>query len=220
MKVKVCGTTDIQNIEQLLTVAIDYIGFIFHKGSPRYVGERSPLPAWIDQNQASFGQIRRVGVFVNSEIEEVLNKVHDYQLDFVQLHGVERPEYCRELNTFWAISSMRRAKLIKAFPVDENTDLGLTEAYREHCACFLFDTRGSMPGGTGQAFDWSLLDQYQGSTPFLLAGGIGPGSVTALEAITHPFFLGVDINSRFETEPGIKDVELVRTFVKQIKQSA
>ena len=218
MKVKVCGTRDIENIEQLLQLPIDYIGFVFYSKSPRLVKEKSRLGAWIQDNPDKFGAVRRVGVFVNAEIEEILNKVHDYQLDYVQLHGDERPEYCRELSSFWKVSLIRRPEVIKAFAVGDDFDFAQTRAYHGACALFLFDAKGGAPGGTGRSFDWSLLAKYEGPTPFLLAGGIGPEMASDIRRLAHPQLLGVDINSRFEQEPGVKNIEWVRAFVNALKQ--
>ena len=217
MKIKVCGTRVPENIEALLRLPIDYLGFIFYPASPRFVGEGDELGEWVRAHEAAFGDVKRVGVFVNAEIDEILNKVHDYRLDLVQLHGAERPEYCRELAAFWKVSSMHRAKLVKAFAVAPEFDFSQLDAFTSTCSLFLFDTKGASPGGTGQVFDWTLLDRYQGATPFLLAGGIGPESADAIRRFPHPQFAGVDINSRFETEPGVKNVEMVRAFATTLK---
>ena len=217
MKIKVCGTKDPDNIRELLKLPIDMLGFIFHPGSPRYVGKQKALPAWIREHEAAFSGVLRAGVFVNAEIDEILNAVHDYGLDLVQLHGSEPPEYLRELSVFWEMSSLRRARLVKAFGVDERFDLASTAAYRPYCAWFLFDTRTDQHGGSGRRFDWSFLDPYDGETPFLLGGGIGPESVADLNAWQHPRWIGVDLNSRFETEPGLKDLAALKSFIQALK---
>lgn len=206
-----------ENIEALLQLPIDYIGFVFHKDSPRYAGKEKGLKKWIEENEEKFGDVQRVGVFVNAEIDEILNTVHDYQLDFVQLHGEERPEYCRELQSFWEVSSMRKARLIKAFSIADDFDFHKTNAYSGLCSFFLFDTKGKQPGGTGHRFDWRLLDLYQGTTPFLLAGGIGPESADEILRFPHPQLHGVDLNSRFEIEPGLKSIEKLKAFVSTLK---
>jgi len=217
MKIKVCGTRQPENIEALIQMPIDYIGFIFHPASPRFAGAVDELGKWVRGHEADFGDTKRVGVFVNAEIDEILNKVHDYRLDLVQLHGDERPEYCRELAGFWLVSSMRKAGLIKAFSIGGDFDFSQLAAYESTCSLFLFDAAGETRGGTGKVFDWSLLDNYQGTTPFLLAGGIGPEAIDTIRRFPHPLFAGVDINSRFETAPGLKNVEQVRAFVTTLK---
>ncbi len=207
-----------ENIEALLALRVDLIGFIFFKGSPRYVG-RNKLDKWIGSHLARFGETRRVGVFVNAEVDAVLNAVHDYQLDYAQLHGVESPEYCFELLDLWKMGSLRSARLIKAFPVDAEFDFSITEAYAPHCSHFLFDTKTPAHGGSGLRFDWSLLDRYNGETPFLLSGGIGPEAAEAIRNISHPQLAGVDLNSRFEISPGRKNIERIEQFVHALKSS-
>ncbi len=217
LKIKVCGTREPGNIKNLLKLPIDMIGFIFHPGSPRFVGGRKDLVDWIKAHEEAFAGKQRVGVFVNAEIDEILNAVHDYGLDLVQLHGSEPPEYLRELSAFWEMSSLRRAGLVKAFGVDETFDLNTTEGFAPFCSFFVFDTKTEKHGGSGRSFNWSVLDPYEGETPFLLSGGIGPDSVETLQAWKHPRWMGIDINSRFETEPGIKNLETLENFIKQIQ---
>ena len=159
---------------------------------------------------------KRVGVFVNAEVEEVLNAVHDYELHYVQLHGEESPEYCQLLRTISEATSMRKFEIIKAFRVEQSFDFSNLSLFSPHCAYFLFDTKGVAHGGTGEQFDWSLLQDYQGLTPFLLSGGIGPESVATLRAFRHPQFYGVDINSRFESAPGLKDIEKIEAFISEL----
>ena len=216
MKVKVCGMRTPENISALLEIPIDFIGFIFYPQSTRYVGKKG-LDKWIGNNTEAFGEVKKVGVFVNAEVEEILNSVHDYQLDYIQLHGNESAEYCRELSILWQVSSVRKARMIKAFSIDEEFDFSSTEAYAPYCSYFLFDTKGKNPGGNGFTFDWSLLEAYQGVTPFLLSGGLDPDSVKEIKALDFPQLSGIDINSRFETEPGVKDIESIQTFIQQVK---
>lgn len=215
MKIKVCGMKYPDNIEQLLALPIDMVGFIFYAKSPRHVDEKV-LRTWLAKHDSAFGEIRKVGVFVNAELEEILNKIHDFKLDFIQLHGNESPEYCMELRSFWDMSTIRRAKIIKAFAVDENFDFNTTMLYEGKCELFLFDTKGKEQGGNGVAFDWQLIQAYKGLTPFLLSGGIDLGMEKALTDLSFPQLMGVDINSRFETAPGRKDIEKVNKFVEQI----
>lgn len=216
MQIKVCGMRHPENIESLLELPIDWIGFIFYDKSSRNA-ESEDLIQWLSEHEAAFGNIKRTGVFVDAEMDFILNHIHDYQLDFIQLHGNESPQYCAELRSFWEISSMRKSKIIKAFPVDENFNFELTNAYEGKCELFLFDTKGPKPGGNGVSFDWQVLEAYKGHTPFLLSGGIDEGMETAIRQLNYPQLIGVDINSRFETSPGIKDIEKVKRFLTTIK---
>lgn len=214
MKIKVCGMREPENIKAISALPIDMMGFIFHPKSPRFVKDELAKKLNVSILKED---LKRVGVFVNAEMDAVLNRVHDFRLDFVQLHGNESPEYCRELLSVWQISTMRSAKLAKAFAVDDNFDFEETAPYTGRCAFFVFDAKGENPGGNGTAFDWSVLERYTGPTPFLLSGGIDPESVPELKKLNHPQLMGVDINSRFETAPGVKDVEKVTAFVQAFR---
>lgn len=220
MQVKVCGMREPDNIQALLQLPIDYIGFIFHPKSPRFIG-KVKLGDWINKHLGDFGKIKRVGVFVNAEFEAILNAVHDYQLDYVQLHGNESAEYCQEIKSYWDITSMRSAQLIKAFSIDENFDFQITRAYERFCSLFIFDTKakGDQFGGTGLQFDWSLLDKYQGMISYLLSGGIGEEDIKAIRQLNFKQMAGVDINSRFETKPGLKDIPKIQTFLAELNSS-
>ena len=215
MKVKVCGMREPDNIKELLQLPIDLIGFIFYPKSPRFVNEKKLQP-WLNKNIELFGEVKRVGVFVNAEIEYILNRVHDYQLDYVQLHGNESPEYCRQVESYWEISSMRKATLIKAFHVNEDFDFNRVLAYETLCGYYIFDTLGPQYGGTGQTFDWTLLEKYRGLTPFLLSGGIGPDLAGMVKTLPYKQMAGVDVNSKFETEPGKKDIQQLASFLEEL----
>ena len=215
MKIKVCGLREPENIKALAELPVDMLGFIFYEKSPRYAGNK--LAQWLAREGAVLEGKKRVGVFVNAEVEAVLNHVHDFELDFVQLHGSESPEYCQLLRNLWESTSMRKAKLIKAFRVDEGFDFGQVSPYTPHCAYFLFDTKGQEYGGTGAQFDWKLGGGGGGGVFFILSGGIGPETIDAVLAFRHPQMYGVDINSRFEQEPGLKDLEKVTQFVTTLK---
>lgn len=216
MKVKVCGLKEPENIEALAKLPIDFMGFIFYKKSPRNVAGDA-LERWLDKNGAVLGNIKRVGVFVNAEIEEILNRVHDFSLDYVQLHGNESPGYCREIQSFWAASTLKSARFIKAFAVDADFDFEQTRAYEGICPLFLFDTKTPQHGGSGVSFDWNLLEKYKGNTPFLLSGGIDEGDAAAIKQLNIPQLYGVDVNSRFEVKPGVKDVEKVGRFLESLE---
>jgi phosphoribosylanthranilate isomerase len=204
MIIKVCGMGDTGRMHQLAAMPIDMVGFIFYSKSPRYVigkidpSELTKLP----------DHILKAGVFVNAQKEDILKMATLYHLTVVQLHGNESAELCKELKEEGFI-------IIKAFNLTINNNY---EAYVPYCQYFLFDTPSQMHGGTGEKFDWDLLNTYTGTTPFLLSGGIGPGDADSIFKINHPQFAGIDINSRFEFEPGVKDVELIRRFIKLTPQ--
>ena len=198
--IKVCGMTEAENIRRVEQLGVDLMGFIFYPNSPRCLcGMPGYLPACA----------RRVGVFVNESKENVLMYADRFSLDYLQLHGNESPAYCR---------SLRRAgmRLIKAFAVAQPRDLLAASAYNGLCDYYLFDTKTPQYGGSGNRFDWNLLHRYDGPTPFLLSGGIHPYSAEAVREFHHPRLAGIDLNSRFETAPGIKDVERIEEFLNQI----
>ncbi len=215
MKKKVCGLKDINNIKEILALKPDFVGFIFYKESPRFA-ESGELASWIQSEEELFGETKKVGVFVNSSIQTVLNNVHDYQLDFVQLHGDESPEYCAELRNYWQYTSMRKAEIIKAFSVDDAFDFNATNPYAKHCAFFIFDTKSDVPGGSGMQFNWKKLGSYENMIPYLLSGGIKPEDADVVKALDFPQLIGVDINSGFEDEPGIKNPALVEAFFRKL----
>lgn len=218
MKVKICGLRETENIQAVQALGVDFVGFIFHKSSARFAPKNKALSDWLNQQADNDGHPERVGVFVNAELDYILNAVHDYRLDWVQLHGNESPGYCQELQLLWSVSTTYKAKLIKAFSITPSFDFKQTNAYVRSCPLFIFDTGGAAEaGGTGQKWDWSLLDNYQGLTPFLLSGGIGPADVEAVRQLKHPQLLGVDINSRFESAAGVKDVESLTKFIAELK---
>lgn len=201
--VKVCGMTVGSNIRAVEQAGADLIGFIFYPKSPRCV--RS-VPDYLPQRAG------RVGVFVGESLQGILDKNADYRFDYVQLHGSESPDFCRELKR-------HGLKVIKALPIADEADITKAAEYDDgSCDLLLFDTKTPKKGGSGQQFDWHVLDNYRGRTQFLLSGGIGPDSVARLRGFSHPRLVGYDINSRFEVSPGIKDTAMVEQFIKQIKQ--
>jgi phosphoribosylanthranilate isomerase len=206
LKIKVCGMRDIDNIQAVSALPIDYMGFIFYEKSPRYVSNFPSL-----QDLESFGfKAKKVGVFVNADLHFVVSKVLENQLDIAQLHGKETVEYISELKFmlpdlgFW-----------KAFPVDENFDFKETEPYKNIADMFLFDTKSPQHGGAGIKFDWSILTKYHGEMPFMLAGGITENDVEAIKNLKsqNPKLFGLDLNSKFEMSPALKDVEKLTKFV-------
>lgn len=200
--IKVCGMTEAENIRNVEQLGVDMMGFIFYPKSPRCVCE---LPAYLPI------RTKRVGVFVNESKEKILTYADRFELDYIQLHGNESPGYCNSLRN----SGMH---LIKAFRISQPKDLTIVSAYKELCDYYLFDTQTPQYGGSGQQFDWNLLHRYSGMTPFLLSGGINPYSAKTIREFYHPKLAGIDINSRFETVPGKKDVERIDKFLQAIKK--
>jgi len=210
MLVKVCGLRDPENIRQVAAIpGIDLLGLIFYPRSPRYVDSEETAKA-----VSALTTVKVAGVFVNEMPEEVVRKAAQYHLGFIQLHGSETPEYLSALRTLLPSGT----KLIKAFSIQTEEDLLQTSGYETHCEYLLFDTPTTGYGGSGRTFDWNILQYYTGSTPFLLSGGIGPDSLTTLRHFHHRLWAGVDLNSRFETAPALKDAKLLSTFVQKIKQ--
>ena len=186
-----------ENISELMTLKPDYIGFIFYAQSKRFV---SDFPQIVIPSS-----VKKVGVFVNETIEEIIEKANKHTLDFVQLHGDETLEYCEEL-------SAKNIKIIKAFSVGENFDFSVTIPFEEYVSLFLFDTKGKNYGGNGVKFNWSILQNYTGKTHFLLSGGINKNDSEEIKKMKHSAFLGIDINSGFELEPGLKNIKEIKEF--------
>ena len=193
---------DLENVEALAELKPDFMGMIFYEKSKRYLDHI--IPAHLTND------LKRVGVFVNTNKAEILEKVNTQQLDYVQLHGKESPAFCAALK-------VEGVHLIKAFSVDENFDFDLTKVYEPYCDYFLFDTKGKNPGGNGIVFDWEILRKYKGNTPFLLAGGIGEQHLTEVQKLQHPMLAGVDLNSGFETAPGLKNIDTLKTFIHELR---
>lgn len=206
--IKVCGMRDADNIRHVEALAPDWMGFICWEGSSRHVAE---VPDYLPVT------CRRVGVFVNPSKEYVGTHVHKLGLDLVQLHGHESPDFCHAIKTM-ASPQGRHLEVIKAFGIAAGQPFPDTKPYEAACDYFLFDTRTPLAGGSGQTFDWELLDRYQGRIPFLLSGGIGPDSLPALKLFSHPGWIGVDLNSRFETSPARKDAERLSFFIHTLRK--
>lgn len=213
MIVKVCGMRDPDNIRDVAQLGIDWMGFIFYAKSPRYAMGNGQ---WATGDGASrpMGHScpspKRVGVFVNASFEEIQTATSRYRLDYIQLHGDETPDECYTLRK-------RGYALIKALPIAQAEDLRATAGYEGRVDYLLFDTRCTDYGGSGQTFDWSLLHAYQGETPFLLSGGLRLESAEAILRFHHPRLAGIDLNSGFETRPGMKDIARLRDFLQIIR---
>lgn len=202
MIIKVCGMRDADNIRQVESLGVDMIGLIFFPGSSRYV---TCPPSYLPE------KAQKVGVFVNENPEIIESLVRVFGLNYVQLHGTESPEYCLSLQE-------KGLKLIKAFSIASPADLAETEKYEGLCEYFIFDTKCEGYGGSGKQFDWSILSHYKGKTPFLLSGGISPESIEGLKTFHHKQFTGIDLNSRFETAPAMKNIVKLQQFIKELKK--
>lgn len=200
--IKVCGMREAENIREVEALGIDVIGFIFWPKSSRCVSTR---PDYLPVNA------KRAGIFVNEDIELVRRIAVDYALDIIQLHGNESPEYARNL---------RNWKVIKAFNIASEEDLESTVIYDGAVDYFLFDTKGKAVGGNGEKFDWEVLASYNGQTPFILSGGIGPDDTERVRTFYHPQCIGIDLNSRFELSPGLKDITALRRFLSQLPHNS
>lgn len=204
MKIKVCGMREAGNIRDVAELAPDFMGFIFYSRSPRYVGEDFVMPVLPEG-------IRKTGVFVKEPLENVLRLARQYGLDHVQLHSDESPEYCAEVKK-------AGLKILKAFAVDSAFDFAALQVFEGYADYFLLDTKGDGYGGHGKTFDWEILSDYKGHTPFLVAGGISNANVSGLLKLEHPLFYGIDVNSRYEISPGMKDMGALRELFFRIKE--
>ncbi|GAB3927337.1 phosphoribosylanthranilate isomerase [Mucilaginibacter myungsuensis] len=197
MRIKVCGLKYTDNIATVAGLQPDYVGFIRYERSPRFVDEL-PEETLIQLPST----IKKTGVFVNEDpsvMEELIGK---YNFEAIQLHGNESPEFCAQFKG--------RVEVLKAFGVDEEFDFEQLDKYADHVDYFLFDTKTAAHGGSGQSFDWSVLDNYKLDVPFFLSGGLSLDNIAEVKNIKHPAFYGVDLNSKFEIEPGLKDIDKLK----------
>lgn len=198
---------DPENIREAEKLAIDLMGFIFWHKSSRNVSE---MPSYLPTRQ------KRVGVFVDADIKEVTEKAKEYALDLIQLHGKETPDYIQRLRSLCPQRGDRATAIIKALNIADAEDLVQTAQYEGIVDYFLFDTKSKLVGGNGTQFDWSVLQAYQGDTPFILSGGIGPDDAEKVKNFQHPMCAGIDLNSRFETAPALKDIQLLNHFIGRL----
>ena len=217
--VKVCGLRDSENIRQVAALGVDWIGMIFWEKSPRNV-TMIPSHAGIIPDRASLSPLAtnnsplKVGVFVDEMAQNIITRVVNFQLDLIQLHGHETPTLICNLRR--TLADIRPVKVIKAISISSRDDIA---AYKDYADCvdyFLFDTKCPSVGGSGQQFDWSVLDAYDGEVPFLLSGGIGPDDAERVRNFHHPKCIGIDLNSKFETEPAMKDVAAIGKFLNEL----
>jgi len=206
IKLKVCGMREAANLAELVTIKPDFIGFIFYDKSPRFVGDA------LDENamRAIPKSIKKVGVFVNANPDYILRNVKKYNLQFVQLHGNETPDFCRNLKT-------RGVNIIRAFSVDDTFNFTSLNNYKPHCDFFLFDAKGENIGGNGVTFDWNVLKRYDNDKPFFLSGGLSLANIAQVAELSGLKIYGVDINSKFEIEPALKDVTKIQQLIEILR---
>jgi phosphoribosylanthranilate isomerase len=203
IKLKVCGMKDTDNILQVNSLHPDYMGFIFHQPSPRYVGSDFVVPPELASS------VKRVGVFVNHSIEFVIEATKVNQLHYAQLHGDESIVYCNDLME-------KGIRIIKVFRIDEDFDFANTIDFESVADFFLFDTKGKLYGGNARPFDWTLLNQYNQAVPFFLSGGIQPESIKDLKNISSLNIHAIDVNSGVEDSPGFKNVNKISEIINQL----
>lgn len=228
MIIKVCGLREPDNIHAVEQLGVDMVGFIFWPESPRYVHQIRSRAGIIPDytsfsserkaGQAEQKRAQRVGVFVDDMPQNIVTRVYNYHLDWVQLHGQESPVMIDNLRRTLDPDIHPGIRIIKAMSISSPDDLKRCEAFEGLADMFLFDTKSPSVGGSGKQFDWAILEDYQGQTPFLLSGGIGPDDADRIRSFSHPRLAGIDLNSRFETQPGVKDVELLSRFIDAVRR--
>lgn len=205
LKIKVCGLNNKTNIINIAKIKPDYMGFIYYKYSKRYVGNKFNIPFLAKK-------IKKVGVFVNENEDFILKKSFENKLDFVQLHGDEDINYCYNIKN-------KGIKIIKSFGIDDNFNFRTIKLYKNICNFFLFDNKTDNYGGSGKKFLWKKIDDYNLDIPFFISGGIALSDINNILSISHPCFLGVDINSKFEIKNGIKNLNIVDNFIKKLRKN-
>ena len=204
LRIKVCGMRDPGNIAEVVRLKPHYMGFILYKDSPRYVSPESAADLVKDIPPA----IKKTGVLVNEPIEHAVSIARSRIFDLLQLHGSESPEYCRILS--------EHIRIIKAFQISDRLPDNLAD-YQPFCNMFLFDSSGKKFGGTGHKFNHETLKDYSLDTGYILGGGISPADADYLRSLNAPRMAGIDLNSRFETAPGVKDINLLKNFIRKIE---
>ena len=204
MKLKVCGMKYQDNINQVAALQPDYLGFIFYDKSARFIQDNIPQVP---------NTIKKVGVFVDADLSDVIDKINKYKLQTVQLHGKESPEFCKSLQS-------KDVEVIKVFSIKDKFNFEVLKPYEKVCDYFLFDTKGKLPGGNGYTFDWNVLKNYSSTKPFFLSGGIGLNQIENIKQFqkskASKYCYAIDVNSKFEIEPGLKNIEQLKVFKTQI----
>jgi phosphoribosylanthranilate isomerase len=206
LRIKVCGLNDPHNVKEIAEAGPDFMGFIFYEGSQRFVGADPEINIF----RTVPAGIRRVGVFLNEKPHKIIDLSSRYGLDMIQLHGNESPMMCLQLKSAGLTT-------IKTFSIDEDFNFEIVKQYMPGSDYFLFDTKSDKPGGSGKKFSWKKIGEYTLNKPFFLSGGIGPEDAALLKLLPDNGLFAVDINSRFESSPGVKDVNLVKQIINTIK---
>jgi phosphoribosylanthranilate isomerase len=201
VQLKICGLRDAANILAVDALEVMMLGFIFYPLSKRYTGIDFVFPAGI--------RAKKTGVFVDAPLNEIQAIVEQHSLEAVQLHGQESPRLCAALKN-------DNLQIIKAFAIHQGFNFDQVLPYMDATDLFLFDTASPFKGGSGQKFNWELLDQYNFDKPFLLSGGIGPEDAVKIRSMAHPMLLGIDLNSRFEDQPALKNISLLKKFINEL----
>ena len=218
MKLKVCGMKYNENITQVAALQPDYIGFIFYEKSARFVEKDTPK---VSKNS------KKTGVFVNATLAYILEKISEHHLQAVQLHGNETPEFCSALRHAELVSSPQiknpkqtQVEIIKVFSIKDDFDFSVLKPYESVCDYFLFDTKGKLPGGNGYTFNWDVLKDYRSTKPYFLSGGIGLDQLENIKEFQKSnasnYCYAIDVNSAFEIEPGLKNIEKLKAFKSQL----
>lgn len=210
---------DADNIRDISALGVDMIGLIFYPPSPRYVQQFSSGAGIIPDYAPDMGKTPlRVGVFVDDMPQNIVTRVYNYKLDYIQLHGNEPRETLENLRATIDPDIKPNIKIIKAISVSSAEDIKKYKEYVGAADLFLFDTKCKTVGGSGEQFDWQVLQAYDGDVPFLLSGGIGPDDAERIRNFHHPKCIGIDLNSKFEIEPALKDVEKLKQFLVKVKK--
>jgi phosphoribosylanthranilate isomerase len=210
-RIKVCGMTDLQQMHQLGEMGVEFAGMIFYHKSPRFVLKHL---TGVQVKRAKL-KVYKVGVFVNAPYDEIINHTENFGLDMVQLHGDETPKFCEKVSDYISV--------IKAFRITDTDNIPwMIKDYTEAADMYMFDTMGAGYGGTGKKFNWQMLHGLNIGKPFFLSGGIEPTDTTAIkefakEEVAKDLF-ALDVNSKFEKIPGVKDMEMVRKFVGEVRK--
>ncbi len=203
--IKVCGMREPENIREVAELPIDLMGGIFYHKSPRFIGDRKDTAQAFSELHP---KVSPVGVFVNPELSYLQEMKEQFSLKYLQLHGNESPEFCKKAGEI--------APLIKAFGLNDSFDFSKLSEFKDLVDLFIFDTSCKEYGGSGKKFDWTLLEKYNGNTPFLLSGGIGPNDISAVLSVNHPSLSGVDLNSGFESVPAVKTEPELKSFILKL----
>lgn len=210
---------DADNIRDISALGVDMIGLIFYPPSPRYVQQFSSGAGIIPDYAPDMGKTPlKVGVFVDDMPQNIVTRVYNYKLDYIQLHGNEPRETLENLRATIDPDIKPKIKIIKAISVSSAEDIKKYKEYVGAADLFLFDTKCKTVGGSGELFDWQVLQAYDGDVPFLLSGGIGPDDAERIQNFHHPKCIGIDLNSKFEIEPALKDVEKLKQFLVKVKK--